>query len=100
MEFAPRLLELDADVAVLRLKAAFPHQGPSHSGNCGLGVKHAAHDDCLVEVAAGRGEVDRQVAIAQAIQKDFQARGRPGFDLAFGLLSNCRNRARRNQARP
>jgi hypothetical protein len=85
VEFAARLLELDADLAVLRLEAAFPHQGSSHPGDGGPGVKHVAHLDRLVEVAARRSEVDRQVAITQRAHKSLEAGGRAGFDLPFSL---------------
>src|SRR5579872_908779 len=85
VELAARLLELHADVAVLRLKAAFAHQGATYPGSCGSGMEHVAHHNRLVEVAARRGKIDRQVAITVAIEKSLEARGRAGHNLPFRL---------------
>ncbi len=83
MEFAARLFQLEADVAVLRLEAALSHHRARHPRGDGFFTQHGAHRQRLVQIAAGRGEIDRQFAIPDFLEKFPEARRGAGIDLPF-----------------
>ena len=85
MQFAAGLLQLEADVAVLRFEAAIGQHRSSHARHRGLLVKQRAHRHRLVEIAAGRIEIERHVAVAQLDEEFAEARGGAAVDLAFEL---------------
>ena len=82
-QFAAGLLELDAGSAVLRLEAAIAdHRAPDPSRGAAI-AQHCAHRQRLIEIAAGRREVDGQLAIAELPQEFLEARGGGAVDLTF-----------------
>jgi hypothetical protein len=83
MQHAAGLLELYTSRAVLRLEAAVVHQrAPYPRGGAPL-AQHCAHGERLIEIAAGRGEIDRQIAIADLLQELFEAQRGAAVDLSF-----------------
>ena len=83
MELAARLLQLEAGLAILGFEAALLHHRSSNPGDGGPFAKHGAHRQRLIEIAAGRGKIHRQMAIADEPQKFSKAERRAGIDLAF-----------------
>jgi hypothetical protein len=83
MELAARLLQPEADLAVLGFEAALLHQRSCNPGDSGPLAKHGAHRQRLIEIAAGRGKIHRQMAIACQPQKFLEAERRAGIDLPF-----------------
>jgi len=83
MEFAAGLLQLEAGIAVLRLEAALLHHRSRNPGDNGPFAKHDAHRQRLIQIAAGRREVHRQIAIPDLPEKFPEAERRAGIDLPF-----------------
>ena len=83
MQFAAGLLQLEAGSTILRFKTALLHHGSRHPGDHGLFAKHGAHRQRLVQIAAGRIEINRQAAIGDPRQKFPEAECRTAIDLPF-----------------
>jgi hypothetical protein len=83
MQFAAGLLQLEAGIAVLRLEAALLHHRSRNPGDNRPFAKHDAHRQRLVQIAAGRREVHRQIAIPDLPEKFPEAERRARIDLPF-----------------
>ena len=82
-QFAPGLFELEAGLAILGLETAVLHHRARHPRHRTALPQHRTHRQRMVQIAARRMKIERQIAVAETREKLLEPRRGAGVYLPF-----------------